>query len=317
MDITQGLRIDRLSVGEEAAGERADRFLAQKLGVSRAFAKRLLLEGAVEVGGKPVEPSYRLKAGEEILVRWHGPGLLPTPYPIPILYEDESVVVVNKPRGMAVHPAGPTAKPTVVTALLAQGPLAGGSPERPGVVHRLDAQATGALVLARTEEAYRSLVQQFKERKVLKEYLAVVEGEVDVDEGLIRGRVGRDPHEPWRMGVQRIGKEAQTEFRVLVRQEGKTLLLVRPITGRTHQIRLHLGAIGHPVVGDPLYGRSPGPLLLHALRLGFFHPKDGSWREFLAPPPPEFSPWLAELDSKGLLRIEQQPPPNRPRPPEE
>jgi 23S rRNA pseudouridine1911/1915/1917 synthase len=317
MDITQGSRMDRLFVGEEAAGERVDRFLSQKLGISRAFAKRLLQEGAVEVGGKKVEPSYRLKSGEEVLVRWHGPGLLPTPFPIPILYEDESVVVVNKPRGLAVHPAGPTAKPTVVTALLARGPLAGGSPERPGVVHRLDALATGALVLARTEEAHASLVQQFKERKVLKEYLAAVEGEVEVDEGLIRGRVGRDPHEPWRMGVQKIGKEAQTEFRVLARKEGKTLLLVRPITGRTHQIRLHLGAIGHPVVGDPLYGRGSGPLLLHALRLGFFHPRDGSWREFLAPPPPEFSPWLGELGSKGLPRIGRQPPPNRPKLPKE
>lgn len=308
--------MDQLFVGGEAAGERVDRFLSQKLGISRAFAKRLLLQGAVEVSGKTVEPSYRLKVGEEVRVRWHGPGLLPTPFPIPIVYEDESVVVVNKPRGLAVHPTGPTAKPTVVTALLAQGPLAGGSPERPGVVHRLDAQATGALVLARTEEAYRSLVQQFKERKVLKEYLAVVDGEVEVDEGLIRGRVGRDPHEPWRMGVQKIGKEAQTEFKVLARKGGKSLLLVRPITGRTHQIRLHLRAIGHPVVGDPLYGRGSGPLLLHALRLGFFHPKDGAWREFLAPPPPEFSPWLAERDSKWLPRIGQQSPPNKPIPPE-
>lgn len=310
-----GLRIERFFVGEEERGERVDRVLARRLGISRALAQKLLREGAVQVGGGPAGSSRRVRPGEEIVVCWRGPGLVPTPFPIPILYEDEAIVVVNKPRGIAVHPAGPTETPTVVTALLARGPLAGGGPERPGVVHRLDSQATGALVLARTPAAYHSLVRQFKERKVLKEYLAVAEGEIDVAEGLIKGRVGRDPHEPWRMGVQPGGKEAQTGFSVLARREGKSLLLVRPLTGRTHQIRLHLQAIGHPVVGDPVYGRSPGPLLLHALRLGFFHPSAGDWREFQAPPPPEFSPWLAELNSTRLPQTGRQWPPSKPKPP--
>ncbi len=314
MGATHGLRIDRFFVGEEEAGERVDRFLARKLGISRGLAQRLLREGAAMVGGSRADPARKLRSGEEVVVRWTGPGLLPTPFPIPIIYEDEAIVVVNKPRGLPVHPAGPSPKPTVVSALLARGPLAGGPPERPGVVHRLDAAVTGAMVLARTEEAYHALVQQFKERKVLKEYLAVVEGEVAVEEGVIRGRIGRNPHEPWRMDVQELGKEAVTEFTVLARKEGKSLVLVRPWTGRTHQIRLHFGAIGHPVVGDPLYGKAGGPLLLHALRLGFFHPSAGDWREFQAPPPPEFAAWLAELDSKCLPKTGRQPPANKPTP---
>lgn len=285
-------RCDRFFVGEEEAGDRLDRVLARRLGLSRAQARALILGGQVRLDRGRAKPDARVEAGMEVEVRWDGPGLKPTPFPIPILYEDEEVVVVNKPRGLPVHPAGRIRGPTVVTALLARGPLAGGDPQRPGVVHRLDAPVTGALVLARTEGAHSSLVQQFKERRVKKEYLAVVEGEVEVDAGAIEGRVGRDPHEPWRMGLQAKGKEARTEFTVLARAQGRSLLLVRPITGRTHQIRLHLGAIGHPVVGDPFYGKGTGPLLLHAWRLGFFHPRDGGWREFVAPPPPEFSFWL-------------------------
>lgn len=289
-----GSRLDLFFVDEGEAGDRFDRVLARRLGISRAQARALIRSGQAHLGGRPAEPDTRVAAGAAVEVRWEGPGLTPTPFPIPIIHEDQAVVVVNKPRGLPVHPVGRMSGPTVVTALLAHGPLAGGDPQRPGVVHRLDAPVTGALVLARTPEAYVSLVQQFKERRVKKEYLAVVEGEVEVDAGAIEGRVGRDPHEPWRMGLQTRGKEARTEFTVLARYPGRTLLLVRPITGRTHQIRLHLGAIGHPVVGDPFYGgKGTGPLFLHAWRLGFCHPSDGVWREFEAPPPPEFSGWLA------------------------
>lgn len=312
----QGLRLDRLFVGEAEAGDRVDRFLARTLGISRARAQRLVREGAVSVGGARVEPHTRLRPGQEVVVRWSGPGLIPTPWPIPILYEDQDIAVVNKPRGLPVHPAGFSDQPTVVGALLARGPLAGGTPERPGVVHRLDAGVTGALVLARTPKAHRDLVRQFQERTVLKEYLAVVEGEVEVDEGEIRGRIGRNSHAPWRMDVGSFGKEAVTMFSVVARREGRSLLLVRPHTGRTHQIRLHLRAIGHPVVGDPVYGRGGGPLLLHALRLGFRHPRSGDWREFQAPPPPEFAAWLAGKDSTDQIQIERQWPPNTPIPPE-
>lgn len=299
MRTENGFRWDRFLVEEEEAGDRLDRWLARRLGIPRTQARALIQAGQVRMSGRAVKPDARVPAGAEIEVHWEGPGLKPTPFPLPILYADEAVVVVNKPRGLPVHPVGRIRGPTVVTALLAQGPLAGGDPQRPGVVHRLDAPVTGALVLARTPEAYASLVQQFKERRVKKEYLAVVEGEVEVEAGAIEGRVGRDPHEPWRMGLQTKGKEARTEFTVLRRARGRSLLLVRPVTGRTHQIRLHLGAIGHPVVGDPFYGKGTGPLLLHAWRLGFSHPRDGAWREFEAPPPPEFASWLEGEGSTG------------------
>lgn len=290
-------RLERLIVAEEEAGLRVDRFLASRLGISRGWAQRLLKSGEVQVAGGVTESSRRLRPGEEVVVSWPGPEILPTPFPISILYEDEHLVVVNKPRGMPVHPLGHEERPTVVSCLLARGPLAGGDPKRPGVVHRLDAATTGALVLARTASAHRSLVAQFKARRVLKEYLAVVEGEIEVDEGVIEGRVGRAPHEPWRMEVRHEGKEARTEFAVLRREGGRSFLLVRPVTGRTHQIRLHLGAIGHAVVGDPLYGKGEGPLLLHSWKLGFIHPESGEWQEFLAPPPPEFSAWIGDIDN--------------------
>ncbi|MCR4391631.1 MAG: RluA family pseudouridine synthase [Candidatus Acetothermia bacterium] len=292
MGTKSGSRVDRVSVAEADSGERVDRLLARKLGISRSYVRALLASGAVTIGGGAPDPDRRVQAGEEVVVAWDGPGIPATPYPIPILYEDEQVVVVDKPRGLAVHPVGPGRGVTVVSALLAQGPLAPGAPGRPGVVHRLDVATTGALVLARTESARASLVSQFQARTVVKEYLAVVEGELDVDEGAIEGRVERDDARPWRMKLGGMGKDARTEFTVLRRNQGRSLLLVRPHTGRTHQIRLHLAAIGHPVVGDPVYGKRGEALLLHAWRLGFRHPATGAWMEFEAPPPPEFLPWL-------------------------
>jgi 23S rRNA pseudouridine1911/1915/1917 synthase len=233
-----------------------------------------------------------MRSGETIEVTWAGPGITPTPAAIPILREDDDLVVVNKPRGLPVHPVGHRPERTVVSILLARGPLAPAAPGRPGVVHRLDAATTGALVVAKTELALRGLMDQFRARTVQKEYLAVVDGEMEAAEGAIEGRVGRDASRPWRM---RVGgaKDAGTEFSVLRQDPGQALLVVRPRTGRTHQIRVHLAAIGHPVAGDPLYGRGQGPLLLHAWRLGFRHPASGAWVECEAPPPPEFAPWLA------------------------
>ncbi len=227
---------------------------------------------------------------------WRGPGIVPTPSSIPILYEDEDLVVVNKPRGLSVHPVGHRPEMTVVSILLSRGPLAAGAPGRPGVVHRLDAATTGAIVLAKTPRAFRELMDQFRSRTVNKEYLAVVNGDLEADEGRIEGRVGRDAGQPWRM---RIGgtKDAQTDFSVLNRGKGSTLLLVRPRTGRTHQIRVHLAAIGHPIHGDPLYGEGNGPLLLHSWRLGFCHPATEVWVECEADPPPEFALWRGEQGS--------------------
>ncbi len=297
MGTTGGLRLDRILVGKEEAGKRVDRVVADKLGVPRTKAQTLLARGQVRIAGQVPAPSYRLREGEWIEVTWNGPHPVPVDIPLPILWEDEQVVVVNKPRGLPVHPVGLQEGPSVVAALLARGPLAPAEPGRPGVVHRLDADTTGALVLAKTPDALRDLMDQFRQRRVRKEYLAVVEGEVEVDEGWIEGHVGRDEHRPWRMKIGGT-KEAVTEFWVRERRQGRSLLLVRPHTGRTHQIRLHLKAIGHPVVGDPLYGRGEGPLMLHAWRLGFTHPVSRRWVEVEAPPPPEFAAWLGEQGNR-------------------
>lgn len=290
-DTTSGVRLDRILVTGDEEGERVDRLLARRLAIPRSQAQSLLAWGAVQIDGVSPSRSRRVRGGETVEVRWSGAGIVPTPAPIPILHEDDHLVVVNKPRGIAVHPAGHAPAVTVVSILLSRGPLAPGTPGRPGVVHRLDAATTGALVLAKTGDALQGLSEQFRRREVEKAYLAGVRGEVGVAEGVVEGRVERDARRPWRM---RTGgrKEASTEFVVLGRGEGVTLLLVRLRTGRTHQIRVHLSAIGHPVIGDPLYGGGEGPLLLHAWRLGFRHPATGEWVEYEAEPPPELAGWL-------------------------
>ncbi|MGY4707771.1 RluA family pseudouridine synthase [Candidatus Bipolaricaulota sp. J31] len=279
-----------------APGERLDRWLAAKLGLPRARVQRLIREGLVTVGGRPASPSYRPREGEIVRVMMPAEPLPRKVAKIPILYEDEDIVVINKPAGVAVHSGvGREGEPTVVSSLLARGvPLAGGGGDRVGVVHRLDADTSGVMVLTKTEEAYRSLIDQFQRREVEKEYLALVEGEVEPDQGVIEGPIGRDPCRPRWMRIVEGGKEAITEFEVLRRGNGRTLLLVRPKTGRTHQIRVHLSSIGHPVVGDPLYGRGEGKLMLHSWRIAFRHPRTGERVRFSAPPPSEFRPWLGE-----------------------
>jgi len=289
----------RFVVKEDEAGMRLDRVVASRLGLPRAVVKELFRSEDVQVDGSFVKGAARARPGQvvEVSLPVAEEALWPE---IPVLYEDEAIVVIDKPPGIPVHAAGQGRdKPTVVAILKKRGPLAGGSPERPGVVHRLDALTSGVMVLARSEEAWGKLVDQFRRRKVKKEYLALVEGEVEPEEGEITGRLSRHPSRPWRMRVAREGKEAQTEFSVLARKAGRSLLLVQPHTGRTHQIRVHLSAIGHPVVGDPVYGKGGERLMLHAWRLGFRHPGSGKWMELVAPPPAEFSDWFAEKGSTG------------------
>jgi 23S rRNA pseudouridine1911/1915/1917 synthase len=284
--------IIRIVLADEE-GERLDRVLvAAGGGLARSEIQRQVRAGRVLVDSVPVtQPSRRMRAGERIL--WHvapEETLTPRDLGIPILYEDAAVLAVNKPVGLVVHPGSGTKETTLVEALLAGRDLpASDDPVRPGIVHRLDKETSGVLVVAKTPEALASLRQQFAARTVTKLYLAQVDGALDEEEGRIDAPIGRDPAAPRRMSIQAGGRAAQTVFRVIAREQGHTFLLVRPLTGRTHQVRVHFRYIGHPVLGDEIYGGpSASRLALHAWRLTIAHPLSGEAMTFEAPPPPEF-----------------------------
>lgn len=280
----------------EHEGQRLDQFVvAHSDLVSRAAVQKEIRAGRVLVDGRPAEqPSRRLRRGEA--VSWTPPtrdALVPRALPIDVVYEDCDVIAVNKPAGLVVHPgAGTSGTTTLVESLLATRSLPeSDDPVRPGIVHRIDKETTGILVVAASPRGLESLKRQFASRTVGKEYLAWVGGTFDEVEGRIEAPVGRDPRAPRRMAVCADGRSAETEFRVLEQKGRRALLVVRPRTGRTHQIRVHFQYIGHPVVGDSLYGGAPAArLLLHAWRLTIEHPTTGERLTFEAPPPPEFRP---------------------------
>jgi 23S rRNA pseudouridine1911/1915/1917 synthase len=283
-------------IGPETQGHRLDHFLVTLDGrVSRADVQRQIRDGRVSVGGVPVlQPSRHLRLGEQVC--WEqrvSQTLSPAPLPLDIVYEDDEVLAVNKPAGLVVHPgAGTVGRTTLVEGLLATRALpASDDPARPGIVHRIDKETTGILVVAKTPRALVSLKHQFADRVVEKLYVAMVKGSFSESEGCIDAPVGRDPRAPRRMAVRLDGRAAETEFRVLQRQPGRSLVLVRPRTGRTHQIRVHFTYIGHPVVGDALYGGPPNAdMLLHAWKLTILHPATGAPLTFEAPAPATF-PW--------------------------
>ncbi len=279
-------------VTSEDAGTRLDRFLADRLAnTSRSTVQKAIRQGHVIVAGERcTQPSRVVRTGEQ--VTWNAPTvpvLSPVPLAIPIIYEDADIVVVNKPAGLVVHPGAGTHSGTLVEGLLATRNLpASDDPARPGIVHRLDKETSGVLVVAKTSAALVSLKHQFAARTVHKEYIAQVEGNIAEDEGLIDAPLGRDPTHPRRMTVIPRGRPAQTAFRVLTRFTTTTLIMACPHTGRTHQVRVHLRYIGHPVCGDPVYGNDGPHLLLHAWRIAFTHPRTGTRVQFTAPVPPWF-----------------------------
>jgi 23S rRNA pseudouridine1911/1915/1917 synthase len=301
----------------EDRNQRLDHFLTRQLPAhSRAYLQQLIAAGQVVVDGRPRKPSYRLCAGERIHVTLPPPkpsGIEPEPIPLDILVEDAHLLVVNKPAGMVVHPSPGHRSGTLVNALLAHCPRLSviGGIERPGIVHRLDKDTSGALVVAKDDETHRGLARQFEERSVEKRYLAVVRGDVQQAQGMIDAAVGRDPVMRQKMSTRgRTGREAMTEFRVLERYGLCTLVELRPHTGRTHQIRVHMAAIGHPLLGDPTYGRSRpefmrSPLArqvawfqrqaLHAMSLAFTHPITQQRLECHAPLPSDLQRLLALL----------------------
>jgi len=308
-----------LIVDTDQAGQRLDRFLADaRPEVSRSEAQRDIREGRVALSGEPVtRPSHRLRENDEIA--WEAVArapLAPRPIPLEVLHEDAHIVVVNKPIGLVAHPGAGTEAPTLVEGLLVDRDLPpSDDPVRPGIVHRLDKETSGVIVVAKTAAALTHLQQQFAARTVGKTYVAVVDGLIAEDEATIDAPIGRDPAYPRRMSIQPRGKPAQTDIQVLKQLEDSTLLLAHPRTGRTHQIRVHLKYIGHTVLGDSVYGparpreqtkrhtssqRDPCAegagerLMLHAWRLTVNHPETNAPVTFEALIPPEFPQYSYE-----------------------
>ncbi|HZC18153.1 MAG TPA: RluA family pseudouridine synthase, partial [Rubrobacteraceae bacterium] len=289
--------IQSFEVAPEEAGERLDKLVAWRLGVSRSAARRMIEEGLVQVGGSEAAPARKARDGERIEARLVEKELTPEDIPVPVAFEDEHLLVVDKPAGLVVHPGAGNRSGTLVNALLDRGIAGGEDPERPGVVHRLDRDTSGLMVLAKGEEAYSGLVAALSARRVKRVYRAIVVGKGLPETGTIDSPVGRDPDNPTLMAVG-AGKTAVTNFKVVHRAAGYTMLRVRLETGRTHQIRVHLKAIGHPVYADPLYGEAvPGRRLwLHAERLALVHPVTGEALEFDSPVPEDLREAAWALD---------------------
>ncbi|OQY24725.1 MAG: hypothetical protein B6I34_03295 [Anaerolineaceae bacterium 4572_32.1] len=306
-------QIVEIEIKEPQVGRRVDKVLAAEIEeLSRSAVQGLIKKGLVTINAAPVKASYCLQAGDLVLVRLPPPKtteIYPEPIPLTILHEDDSIIVVNKPAGMVTHPAPGNFSGTLVNALLAHyPPLAQMDDlERPGIVHRLDKDTSGVIVVAKTEAACQELQAQFAARKVRKTYLALVEGHLEPQLGRIEAAIGRDPHNRKRMAVYRGGREAITNYRVLEYFDRHSLLQARPQTGRTHQIRVHLAFIKHPVVGDRTYGYRKQRLLpkrhfLHAQHIRFRHPVGGQLVEFEAALPQKLTALLAHLKKdRGVL----------------
>ena len=299
-----------LTVEPASAGARLDRWLSERLtDLSRARLQSLIRGGLVRVDGAASKAAHRLRGGERVEIEVPPPAdetLTPEPVPLSIVYEDPHVLVVDKPAGMVVHPGAGRSGGTLAAAILAHAPTTAGvgGPRRPGIVHRLDKDTSGLLVVAKTPQAYDDLVEQLAARTVTRRYLAVVHGRVRANEAVVDAPIGRHPTDRVKMAIRPAGrgKRAVTRYRVLERFADFTLLEVRLETGRTHQIRVHLASLGHPVVGDSVYGkprtRSPIPLdgyALHATGLAFVHPAFRKVIECAAPIPARIESLLLHL----------------------
>lgn len=305
-----------VTAGPEAAGIRLDVFCHSipASGItSRNYAQKLIEAGHITVNGKCYRTNYKVKAGDEIRFVLPPPApldVLPENLPLDIVYEDRDLLVINKARGMVVHPAPGNYSGTLVNALLyhcrdlsdVNGVI------RPGIVHRIDKDTTGLLVVAKNNAAHLSLAEQLKNHGIRREYIAIAEGVLREDSGTIDLAIGRCPSDRKKMAVRReAGREAVTHFSVLERLKGHTLVACRLETGRTHQIRVHLAYIGHPLVGDPLYGTKEthgmSGQALHARTLSFIHPASGVPVSFSAEPPQDFSRLASGLSDSVSFTI--------------
>lgn len=306
--------VDTLVLDTSLPRERLDRHLASLLpGVSRATIQRLIIDGRIQVDGRLVKPTHAPRAGEVVTIRWPDPQRAeaqPQDIPLDILFEDADLIVINKSPDLVVHPSAGHEDGTIVNALLhhCRGGLSGvGGVERPGIVHRLDLGTSGCLVVAKNDRTHIALTERFQERTVEKIYQCIVCGTLESPSGDVRLPIGRHPTNRKRMAVVRGGRSAWTSYQRLETLPGATFVEAMLHTGRTHQIRVHLHHLGHPIVGDEVYGKAANRKLeettgvvaprqmLHARKLAFRHPRDGRFQEFNAPLPADFRAVLEAL----------------------
>jgi len=303
MNATTNHKVKTLEFNSPVSDIRLDKYLTQVLPqFSRAYLQKLIVQGYILVNGQRAKANQRLSNVDSITVKLPPLPLYPLAEPIPltIIYEDEEILVIDKPAGLTVHPAPGHPSHTLVNAILAHCPDLAMSNElmRPGIVHRLDKDTSGLIVIAKNDSAREYVAAQFKSRTVIKGYLVLVKGRLSPEQGMIEAPIGRDLHSRRRMAIVEAGKEATTRYRVRQYLDNYTLVEVTPLTGRTHQIRVHLSAIGYPVIGDSLYGTKSVHLnrqFIHAYRLGFCLPSTKQYQEFVAPLPVDLEQALEHL----------------------
>ncbi|OUQ27203.1 RNA pseudouridine synthase [Lachnoclostridium sp. An131] len=307
-EISERIETQVYEVDTAGAGRRLDQYLSEcEPELTRSYLQKLIRDGSVLLEGRPAKAGVKLSQGMKIeltLPEAKELEILPEELPLDILYEDRDVILVNKPKGMVVHPSAGHHTGTLVNALLfhCQGELSGiNGILRPGIVHRIDRDTTGVLIACKNDRAHNALAGQLKEHTITRRYRALVCGNLKEDEGTVDAPIGRHPVERKKMAVVRSGgKQAVTHYRVLERFGAYTYIECRLETGRTHQIRVHMASIGHPLLGDEVYGRGKNPFhlegqTLHAMVLGFVHPSTGEYMEFEAPLPEYFEELLRKL----------------------
>ena len=300
-----------IQASEEHSGIRIDRFLSEQLPEhSRSYIQKLIKDGQVSIEGKTVKSNYKITGSEEIALLIPDqviPDILPEDIPLDILYEDQDLIVINKPKGMVVHPAAGHYSGTLVNALMyhCKDDLSGiNGVMRPGIVHRIDRNTTGSLLVCKNDFAHNAIAEQLKVHSITRRYRAIVHGNLKNDQGTVDAPIGRHPVDRKKMAIEpRNGRDAITHYRVLERFGNYTYIECQLETGRTHQIRVHMSSIHHPIVGDDVYGPAKCPFsglqgqTLHAQVLGFIHPRTGKYMEFSAPLPEYFENLLTKLRS--------------------
>ena len=303
------MKVEEFEVLNEQEGERLDKYLSMIYpDISRSFFQKIIKEGKILVNGKTEKGSYNVKEDDLVYVQIPDAvetAIVPEDIPLDILYEDEDVLIVNKPKGMVVHPSAGHFSGTLVNAVMyhCKDSLSGINGEiRPGIVHRIDMDTTGSLIICKNDEAHVKIAEQIKEHSVNRIYVGIVCGNVKDDEGTISGPIGRNPKDRKKMAINEAnGKPAVTHYKVLERYKNYTYMQFKLETGRTHQIRVHMASIGHPLLGDELYSTGKHPFsslqgqTLHAKIIGFVHPRTHEYMEFEAPLPQYFENLIKKL----------------------